>query len=136
LTVCNRKMAGLLANRTKTAALNKHLAGILRKGIVEKNGCFLLRSLIGTSTTFSQSGLDRTGYENFINHVHISSISQAWQFANKIASRLKRRGGKFSVTVSFDGKEATVRFHKNRSTESAALNSDLESYREAIAVIQ
>jgi len=135
VTDCNQKMAGLLTKRKKTAVLNRRLAGLLRKGIVEKSGCVLLRACIGTSTTFLQSGMDRTGYESFINHVHISSLPQAWEFARKIASRLKRRSGKFSVIVSFDGKEATVRFHKNRSKEPEVLNPDLESYKEAIALI-
>src|SRR5690348_10534079 len=127
-------MAGLLGNGKKTVVLNRHLASILRKGLVEKDGCVLLRSLIGASTTFPQSGMDRTGYESFINHVHISSLPQAWEFARKIASRLRRRSGEFSMIVFFDGKEATIRLHKNRSSEPAWLNPDLESYKDAVAL--
>ena len=131
----NRKMMKRLENIKKPRNFDRHLSKLLRYGFAEKNGCLLLKYCAANGSRFSESGMDKTGYEAFINHEHVRSISQGWEYAKKLAARLKRRRGRFVVIVSFDGKGATVRFHKLRRNEPTWLAADLESYKEAVAVV-
>jgi hypothetical protein len=75
------------------------------------------------------SSQDDTGYECFINHLHIKNLAEALEFARQLKSALTEGFTEdFVVIVSFDGREATVRFHKHRAGE-AWLNDNLEWFR-------
>ena len=103
---------------------------------MEENGCVLLASEVRTSTVARDANLDDTGYECFINHLHVKSLAEALAFAQQLKSALTARFTEgFVVIVSFDGREATVRFHKNRVGQTW-LSSNLEGYaEEGIAVL-
>ncbi len=79
---------------------------------------------------FNRDTYDETGYECFINHIHIKSLPEALEFAERLnKALLERLRGDFVVIVSFDGREAAVRFHRRRIGQTW-LSENLEEYRE------
>jgi hypothetical protein len=108
----------------------------LALGFVEENGCVLLASEAHASGVARNAGEDDTGYECFVNHLHITSLAEAVEFARRLESALAVRfADSFIVIVSFDGREAIVRFHKSRAGQRW-LASNLEEYvDEGIAVL-
>jgi hypothetical protein len=105
---------------------------------VEEKGCVLLASQApDTDSAFTRAATqDETGYECYINHVHVESLGEALEFARRLNKALAATFvGGFVVVVSFDGREATVRFYQLRAGQ-AWLNENLEEYREeGIAII-
>jgi len=124
------------AFQSHASFLSPELSSALASGFVEENGCVLLASEASASVVARDAGQDDTGYECFINHLHVKSLVEAVEFARRLKSALAAcfTDG-FVVIVSFDGREATVRFHKNRVGQSW-LDSNLEGYvEEGIAVL-
>jgi hypothetical protein len=119
-------------------ALSPALSSVLISGFMEEKGCVLLALGARASAVAREASSqdDDTGYECFINHLHIKSLAEALEFARQLKSALTERFTEdFVVIVSFDGREATVRFHKHRAGE-AWLDDNLEGYREeGIAVL-
>jgi hypothetical protein len=66
----------------------------------------------------------------------VKDFGEALEFARRLNRALAERFGvSFDVIVSFDGREATVRFHKLRPGQTW-LNENLEGYsEEGIAVL-
>jgi hypothetical protein len=115
--------------------LPRNLKEILNAGFVRRGGCLLLAW--SADRSFGGKGMDRTGYECFVNHIHIANFPHAWLYANELSKKLKlSRSGECAVIVSFDGNDATVRFHKRRPGP-AWCAEDLEGYREeAVAILR
>jgi len=133
----NERMRGYLSNlQPDGSALSPQLLSNLALGFVEENGCVLLASEAHASRTARNAGQDDTGYECFVNHLHIKSLAEAVEFARRLKSALVERfTDSFLVIISFNGREATVRFHKNRAG-LRWLDSNLEQYTdEGIAVL-
>ena len=63
-------------------------------------------------------------------------LPEALELARRLRSKRSRIGfaGQFAVIVSFDGREATVRFHGLRAGQMW-LSDNLEEYPEGIAVL-
>jgi hypothetical protein len=122
--------------RTREHVLSPELSRVLAEGFVEENGCVLIATEAPDSPAARTVAQDETGYECFINHLHVKNLAEALEFARRLNGALvKGFTGRFIVIVSFDGSEATVRFHKHR-TGQAWLNNNLEAYgEEGIAVI-
>jgi uroporphyrinogen-III synthase len=131
----NLRMQELLKATKTPRNLTPELKQILEDGFVERDGCLLLASQAAHS--FGGDSKDPIGYEAFVNHIHVADFPQAWLFANKLVERLNLScSGGCTLIVSFDGKDATVRFHRTRSGQPWLLE-DVESYREeAIAVLR
>jgi hypothetical protein len=130
-------MSNLLRNfQTQKIALSPEMSGVLARGFVEEQGCVLLASQAHNSAwTRVDDTHDETGYECFINHLHIKSLQEALELARRLIEALAERfTGRFAVIVSFDGREATVRFHRLRAGQ-AWLSDNLEEYEEGIAVL-
>jgi hypothetical protein len=133
----NQKMRGYMsAFQPHAPVLSPELSSALASGFVEENGCVLLASEARSSVLTRDAWQDDTGYECFINHLHVKSLAEAVEFARRLRSVLAARfTDGFVVIVSFDGREATVRFHKNRVGQRW-LDSNLELYVEdGIAVL-
>ena len=133
----NQKMRGYLSHlQSDESALSPELLNILALGFVEDEGCLLLASEARASVVARDARQDDTGYECFINHLHVKSLAEAVELARRLKSALTTRiTDSFVVIVSFDGREATVRFHKNRVGQRW-LDSNLEGYvEEGIAVL-
>jgi len=122
--------------QTRESDISPELSNVLVAGFVEEGGCLLLASEVRDSTVARDATLDDTGYECFINHLHVNNLVEALEFARRLKNALAERlTGVFVVIVSFDGREATVRFHKLRAGQ-IWLNKNLEaSLEEGIAVL-
>jgi len=118
------------------SALSPELSSVLAAGFVEKSGCVLLASAECGSAVPRDPTEDDTGYECFINHLHVNDLSEALQFARRLKCALAERfTDVFVIIVSFDGREATVRFHRLRAGQTW-LDENLEGYLdEGIAVL-
>jgi hypothetical protein len=130
-------MRGYLSHlQAHKSDISPELSNVLVAGFVEKGGCLLLASEVRDSTVARDGTLDDTGYECFINHLHVNNLAEALEFARRLKNALADRfTGIFVVIVSFDGREATVRFHKLRAGQ-IWLNKNLEGYlEEGIAVL-
>lgn len=116
--------------------LSPKLSSILNAGFVDEKGCVLLASEKRDSEFQRTAIQDDTGYECFVNHVHVESLGEALEFARRLKKALTSLfPGDIVVVVSFDGREATVRFHRLRAGQTW-LNENLEQYREeGIALI-
>ena len=133
----NQNMRRFLGElRENRLGLSPKLSSILNAGFVEEKGCVLLASEKRDCGSDRTATHDETGYECFVNHVHVESLGEALEFAGRLKKTLTSLfPGDFVVIVSFDGREATVRFHRLRAGQTW-LNENLEEYREeGIAVI-
>ena len=152
----NRRM-GALCNDVKSKSLddpkslNRKLAELLDSGFTRADGCVLhaaQEKLRGNATL--EDFPDRTGYECFVNHIHVEDYLDGSDIFGQVARlgqgiafgyNLKEKLSSFSanesfrVIVSSDESSCSVRFHVIRNGEEW-LSSDLDSYEnEAILVI-
>jgi hypothetical protein len=118
------------------SVLSTKLSSVLVAGFVEEEGCVLLAAEAHNPVASRAATQDETGYECIFNHLHIKDLGEALEFAQRLNGALAERFRvRFVVIVSFDGREATVRFHKLRSGQTW-LNDDLEGYlEEGIAIL-
>jgi len=133
----NQNMRGFLRElKENRPGLSPKLSSILTAGFAEEKGCVFLASEKRDFGSDHAAAQDETGYECFVNHVHVESLGEALEFARRLKKALTSRFPcDFVVIVSFDGREATVRFHRLRAGQTW-LNENLEQYREeGIAVI-
>jgi hypothetical protein len=132
-------------NRLPLAA---RLDRIVNDGIVAVDGCYLLRTEAEQNTHANMSGFsDRTGYECFINHIHIDDyvsddlVNQSIRYASKVLHKWneqKFEGDLVSVVVlnkNLDSDGATVRFYHKRENEPSWLSDDLDGTDDAILEI-
>ena len=157
----NARMADLLTSseirrQLCQTELPPRLAALLRDGVVEMGGLWLLRRLLpegfDPDLPLSRSW-DSTGYECSVNHVHIEefvdagrswslleSLVQGYKYAQALAALLDGKGA-FEVILGCQDPAAewagcTVRFHLIRPGEEW-LAPDLEGYEEeAILVLR
>jgi hypothetical protein len=129
-----RKLLGDL--QPHESVLSLEILHVLAAGFVEEQGCVLLASQAHNSAfTRVADTHDETGYECFINHLHIESLQEALELAQRLTNTLTERfKSGFAVIIAFDGSEATVRFHKLRPGQTW-LSDNLEGYEEGIAVL-
>jgi hypothetical protein len=126
--------------------LPAELSDLLSAGVVDQDGCVLFAQLAkGTGSASRDRFPDLTGYECFVNHVHIDDYVEGADaatlaamgvaFARRLSGLLSDHRGEFNVIVGSDELSCTVRFHRVRAGE-AWLADDLESYQDdAIAVL-
>ena len=122
------------------------LSDLLSAGFVDQDGCVFFAQFAKRTSGASRSDFpDLTGYECFVNHVHIDDYVEdadaqtlaavGVAFARRLCELLSARTGDFNVIVGSDDLSWSVRFHRVRAGE-AWLSDDLESYQdEAIAVL-
>lgn len=131
--------------------LHPALAAIVEPGFVRVNGTIVLKALTQGAKAVSLADFpDETGYESFVNHIHIEDYvphenrSVLLLMANSIslASSLRRLlrqsfpSEEFEIIVSFQENHYTVRFHKKRAGQEW-LRDDLDDYQEeALMVVQ
>jgi hypothetical protein len=128
----NQQMSKFLETlQVRDVVLSAEISSALAKGFIEEQGCVLLASAARNAThTRAADAFDETGYECFINHVHIRSLQEALEFGQRLTKALAERfTDRFVVIVSFGGRDATVRFHKVRAGQTY-LTDDLEEYKE------
>jgi len=140
----NKRMLEMLQS-IEEPPLDPRLGDLLAAGFVEHTGGTFLGSYKSRLDAASRDDFeDMTGFECFINHVHVddyvtasgrSLVAQGMRFAKTLADKL-RGLGRYTVIISSDGDTCSVRFHRSRAGESW-LADDLETYRdEGVAAIQ
>lgn len=129
--------------------LDPRLAAILADGLLEIGGCVVLAHDADSVTDAPiESFPDATGFEAFINHVHVDDelglpatdtavLAQAGRFATEIGDLLQRRyPDETFVIILAVSDSCIVRFHTLRSGERWVA-PDLETYEnEAVMVMQ
>lgn len=144
----NKKMRNLLEKNNLSLAnsykIEDNLKPYLQSGIEEYKECFLLKSQMeAVKTTFIEDCYDRTGFESFINHIHLGDIVsnsniviQALAFTQELSKMLKNFAPKknFKVIVSGNKNDLSIRFHLVRANESW-LSDNLDGYEEAILAL-
>lgn len=143
----NQAMLDLLVALVTESArpLASGLAELLRGELVEEKGCWFLVSLReGAKTVSLASFPDRTGFECFVNHIQMrdfvedSGVTEYLRQGLSWADGLRRKlegHGRFTIVVSCDHTDCSVRFHHVRPSEGW-LTEELDSYRaESVLVI-
>jgi hypothetical protein len=122
--------------QTHETVLSPKLSSVFATGFVEEKGCVLLASEAPHSAFTRAVTQDETGYECFINYLHVESLGDGLEFARRLNKRLAECfKGSFVVIVSLDGREATIRFHTLRADQTWS-SENLEGYlEEGIAVL-
>jgi hypothetical protein len=140
----NKKYEALLRRDTK-ASVDSEAQGILAAGVSENDGIYSLNLTRAERTNAKLENFpDLTGYECFINHIHLEGRDEASAFVRginfgraliKLLKPLSSNKNDFKVIVAIESKEASIRFHRVRMNESW-LAKDLEGYREAVLVLE
>lgn len=143
MLIMNKKMSVELDNINRDCkTLPSELSELISQGFCIREGCTLLAALAKGSTNVSAGDFpDKTGYECFINSVHVDDYVQSnyLDYACLFAEALLNAWRKSStsdtaiVIVSSDEFGAVVKLHVTRSGE-AWVSNDLERYEEAIFV--
>ena len=124
-------------------AIDSKLAAIADSGIVAVDDVFFLHELAKAKTNAKKENFpDKTGYECFINHVHIEDYvadnfaGHAWSFAARTLKKWtdEKFNGQFVAIISSDEESTTVRFHHKRPNESWLAN-DLDGFEQAVLEI-
>jgi len=131
--------------------LPEALAAILKPGFVRVNGAIVLKALTQGAKAISLADFpDETGYESFVNHIHIEDyvphehrsalvlMANGISLASRVLGLLRQSypTEEFDVIVSFQENHCTVRFHKKR-TGQQLLRDNLDDYKEeALMVLQ
>jgi hypothetical protein len=136
---------------TGAANLGSELLRLVEPGFVVIEGAILLNTQEQLTASIKPDNFpDLTGYECFVNHVHIedylsdaelssnSLLKQGLAFANKIVEELSSLfpDKPFKAIVAANESSCSVRFHLIRSGENW-LSDDLDKYgQEAILVLE
>lgn len=121
------------------------LDAILENGISRAHGGYFLTALLAKRSNAKPADFpDMTGYECFVNHLHLSgargglyTLAAAIKFSEALRTKLSAcfPAGKFKIIISFTEDEANVRFHLSRVNENW-LSENIDGYREAILVLE
>jgi hypothetical protein len=131
---------------------NDSIAELLNSSLVQQGDCIFLSLLLKKSHVRQNDFPDHTGYEAFVNHIHVSDLLESRESSDipffllkqgiMLAHALRKKlictypDTAFQIAVSYDEIECTVRFYRMRDNESW-LTSDLEQYtEEAIMAIE
>ncbi len=119
--------------------LPNRLHTILKAGIVLHEGCYVLKALAKHAHVSTKRRQDRTGYESFVNHVHMCDYGDdrlpiAFTFLHRVSDLLRAQfaGRVFLGTVSgnLQGQECVARFYGLHDGEPPCIADDLEDYKE------
>jgi hypothetical protein len=144
MTAMNKRMAKEMDGVTwRDRPLPHELSALVAQGFEELDGCVFLASLKKAGTNAKQEDFpDKTGYECFINSIHIDDFVQsdclafACLFIEACFSAWKQSGisGDLTAVISDDESGAVVKLHRARSDEFW-VSSDLENYREEAVLV-
>jgi hypothetical protein len=119
------------------APLPGELKAVIASGAVDIEGCVFLRSLFRKAHVSRSNFPDATGYECFVNHLHMEDvvdtdmIAVGITFLEEISEGLLRDFGdrRFQGIITIDGVTCAVRFHTVRPGEQW-LSDNLDEYKE------
>jgi hypothetical protein len=123
--------------------LNNELQMIVGMGLFQVDELVFLKKLYQIDTNvMADNFIDNTGYECFINSLHIDDyvndnyLEQAIIFTNHIFKKFRLLEIKQTLVciMSLDEIGLTIKFHLSRENESF-LNKDLNGYEEAVLIV-
>ena len=140
----NQRMRALRSGRKDFAArsLNASLSRILQEGLSALHGCIVLNKFKRNAQNVTVADChDETGYECFLNHLHIGDyvqgspseeLGQGMLFLSQLANMLEERYPRlaFQLILSCSDSGCTVRFHMVRPNQKW-IADDLEGYEDA-----
>jgi hypothetical protein len=139
----NKSMRNLLDGLQLDRSLVPSLKAIADSGFVQHDGFYVLRGLsVTTNATRSTLG-DRTGYECFVNSLHIEDyeaekpLTQAILFALQLFHVWNAGGGSTCLTaiISADEFSVVAKFHAKRAGEQW-LSDNIEGYEDPVLSIE
>lgn len=140
----NSVMRALLAEETVVEQLNPALNAIVDRGFNVREGCYFLAALLPAAKNATRDSFaDRTGYECFVNSIHVEDydskapLCQAIQFV--ICAFSVWRASVPALTlmsvVSADEFSVVVKFHVKRPAEQW-LSENIEGYEDPILSVE
>ena len=131
-------------------ALPQKLLALLNGGFIETEQCIFLALLKKDAPVNRLDFPDRTGYECFVNHIHVEDylengglpplemVGRGIALARELKERLSRQHGSkhFRIIVAFNGSTCTVRFHTARPDEEWIDKSVDGHSDEAVAILE
>lgn len=138
----NQKMVTESRNMARVDGLPLELAKVVDQGFLLKDDFVILAALskINTNATVGDFP-DKTGYECFINSIHIDDyvdsnyLAYACLFVENCFAEWRRggRAGNIIAIISNDDFGAVIKFHLMRNSESW-VGPDLDEYEDAVLV--
>ena len=129
----NQNMIEILFARFDKINLPAELNSLLESGITSNEEIISLNAL---DTSLPMEGMDLTGYECLVNHIHVDDyvddnlLSYGMAFYKRLIGLLKTYPEKkFRVILAYDDLTCSVRFHLIREGEEW-LSANLDSYHE------
>jgi hypothetical protein len=119
------------------------ILAILTSPLISQDECILIERLLVSPTVSRASFFDKTSYECFINHFHISDLTFDAEMSKLmflslglkmseiliLKLQLEYPFDRFQLVVNFDGNDCSVRFYKKREEEALWLDEDLNEYQ-------
>uniref|UniRef100_UPI0039F0797F hypothetical protein n=1 Tax=Bordetella sputigena TaxID=1416810 RepID=UPI0039F0797F len=137
-------MTTLLATLDSLPPLCRSLRNIADEGFNVKDECYFLAALLRKADSVTRSRFfDSTGYECFVNSLHIEDyddkapLAQAIQFISYVFAmwRTAEYAVPLVAVVNVDEGRVIVKFHAKRSTEQW-LSGNLEAYGDPTMSVQ
>lgn len=133
--------------RLEDVELPKSLKDEIEAGVICHDGCYVLRSAFDEDayTSLLEKSSDRTGYESFLNHIHLRGYDDdrlivAFAYLWRLSNLLQREfpGVEFLGVISSEpeGHECVARFYSKHEGEPPLNVDDLEEYEfEAVCLL-
>lgn len=140
----NTGMRELLADATIVEQLNPALNAIVNRGFDVREGCYFLAALLPAAKNVTRDSFpDRTGYECFVNSIHVEDydskapLCQAIRFVICAFSAWRASVPNLTLmsVVSADEFSVVVKFHVKRPAEQW-LSENIEGYEDPILSVE
>lgn len=127
----NRSMKRALREVQLSSPLRPSLKSIADSGFELRDECYLLRALLGSTNVTRGNFPDRTGYECFVNSLHVedydseSPLTQAILFVKEVFSvwNATQQVLQLTTIVSADEFSVVTKFHVRRPKEQWLSNN-------------
>ncbi|MBR8330359.1 hypothetical protein KDW69_01710 [Burkholderia ambifaria] len=138
----NRAMKGVLREMRLDFPLNSALEAIVNKGFCQRDECYFLRALLGSANVTRGNFVDCTGYEYFVNSLHVddydsvSPFTQAIMLVKEVFAvwNTIQRTVKLVAVVSADQFNVVTKFHVQRPGEQW-LSDNIDGYDDPVMSI-
>jgi hypothetical protein len=138
MTRMNRRMSQLLGRFNISLSTLASSSSAAKKEFITVGESLLLKKEFEQAKGVNANNFpDRTGFECFVNHVHLAfdgtqqSLQSCLEYAMALRNQLAKIGKdrQFMVILTLSDDDCVVRFHELRKSERW-LADDLETYRE------
>lgn len=140
----NAKMLKIFINKIiLDFKLNDALENLLSEGFIYDNGCYFLKSLRKQQSHVNELSFnDRTGYECFINSIHIDDyvgvnvFEQALLFSDHLISKwnIQDNGLVIKIILSETDFGFNLKFHLSRERENWINENDVDKFEEGLII--